>query len=575
MDLRSSIPGQGIEPFYFGTYNQPLFGCYYAPQSGSNRDCGVVLCHPMGEEYIRFHRAFRQLTARLSNAGFPVLRFDFYGCGDSAGDCAQGRLRQWCTDVSTAIGEMRRRSSVAHVCLVGLRLGGTLAMLVGAKQKDIDSMVLWDPVVNGRAYVEELMTWHQTMLRYAHVQPKCHMPGEKSMEILGFPLTDAMLADLKNIDLLAIQQKPANHILVMESHREAGQGRLREHLQRLAAQVEYQCLPVPHLWSWLEDSEQDSGAAPALAGHSVLDCRGVSMRETAVLLSPMRSLVGVMSYPPETVGCRHLPAVILLNAGLIHRVGPNRLYVKMARMLAAMGFVVLRFDFSGIGDSGVRADTLPFAESAIRETQEAMDYLHAVRGSERFVLMGVCSGANASFRTACGDPRVVGVVLINAWGHLHTTSEALNASLRHRVLARHYWRIAFSSPFRAKNWAKAMTGHVDYQGLVKAILSLPRRSLFAPQNHASSETQRAAAVVRSLLERDVRLLHVYSEGDKGLDYFRIMLGDEGRHVRCASDKMKLEIVYGVDHTFTLLWSQERLLQIIRQWAQATWHPAGH
>ena len=75
-----------IEPFYFGTSSKPLFGCYHVPQSALRRDCGVLFCAPMGSEYVRFHRAYRQLADRLAKAGFPVLRFDFYGCGDSSGD---------------------------------------------------------------------------------------------------------------------------------------------------------------------------------------------------------------------------------------------------------------------------------------------------------------------------------------------------------------------------------------------------------------------------------------------------------------------------------------------------------
>src|SRR5438093_192655 len=116
-----SRPRAEIEPFYFGKSPKSLFGCYHTPQASCYRECGVVLCSPMGEEYIRFHRAFRHLAGRLVAVGFPVLRFDFYGCGDSAGACTQGTLGQWCTDITTAMHEMRRRGGVQKVCLVGLR----------------------------------------------------------------------------------------------------------------------------------------------------------------------------------------------------------------------------------------------------------------------------------------------------------------------------------------------------------------------------------------------------------------------------------------------------------------------
>ena len=54
----------------------------------------MVLCYPGGQEYIRSRRAFRQLAIRLSSAGFPVLRFDYHGCGDSSGDDDEGKISQ-------------------------------------------------------------------------------------------------------------------------------------------------------------------------------------------------------------------------------------------------------------------------------------------------------------------------------------------------------------------------------------------------------------------------------------------------------------------------------------------------
>ena len=237
-----------IELFFFESSGNPLFGCYHAPQSGPDRQCSVVLCYPMGQEYILSHRAYRQLAVRLSDVGFPVLRFDFYGCGDSSGNCEQGQIRQWLNDILTAIGEIRGRCGVVKVCLVGLRLGGTLSMMVGAERGGIEGMVLWDPVVSGRAYIEELTTLHPGTLQDSSTKPKHRTIGQKPTEILGFPITNCMLTDLENIDLCTVRQKPANSIFVVESNGKPGQGRLREHLKSIGAQVEYQHLPGPIIW---------------------------------------------------------------------------------------------------------------------------------------------------------------------------------------------------------------------------------------------------------------------------------------------------------------------------------------
>ena len=290
------------------------------------------------------------------------------------------------------------------------------------------------------------------------------------------------------------------------------------------------------------------------------------MKEEALLFGKTRSLVGIMTYPPESVGGNKLPAVVILNAGIMHRVGPNRLHVKIARTLAAMGFVVLRCDFSGVGDSKVREDALPFEKSAIAETQEAMDCIHEAMGTERFLLMGMCSGATVSFKTACCDPRVEGAVLINARMHLHPMNDELHAYIRNRTLARHYWRIALFSSFRAKNWLKAITGKVESWKIIsKMVTGFHIGSLSGHQRKVSSEVNHVWATLRSLSERGVRLLHIYSEGDEGLDYLHVILGDKLKGWR-SDARLSMEVIQGANHTFTLLWSQEYFLNVIRDWA---------
>lgn len=290
------------------------------------------------------------------------------------------------------------------------------------------------------------------------------------------------------------------------------------------------------------------------------------MKEEVLLMGKRPAMTGIMTDPPEAKGGHGLPVIILLNAGLLHRVGPSRLYVKIARDLAALGFVALRFDFSGIGDSPARSENLPFEKKWVSEAQEVMDFLYEKRGIERFVLIGICSGAEFSFKTACCDPRVVGAALINPQAHLHDISnDKLNSYINNRVNARHNWRIAFFSSLSAKKWLKAIRGEVDYRSVVR-IIRLQVKSLFTRKSEASSEAIHVESKFAMLAERGVRLLHVYSEGDVGLDYLRLMLGNKLLELS-ASGHLNVEIIPGSNHTFTLLSNQEDLTKVICNWAQ--------
>lgn len=229
----SDRPTAELEPGYFGPGSR-LFGCYHPPQGGA-RAAAVVLCAPVGEEYIRVHRTGRQLATHLARRGFGVLRFDFSGCGDAAGACEEGRVGRWLADVAAAIAEVRRRRPGAPLGLVGLRLGGTLAALHAAGRGDVEGLVLWDPVLRGKAYLDELAALHEA---------EC---GPAQDEALGFPLPEALRADLAALDLLALTRPPARRVLVVESAPGEG-GALAAHLGRLGAQADHQHRPAPRVW---------------------------------------------------------------------------------------------------------------------------------------------------------------------------------------------------------------------------------------------------------------------------------------------------------------------------------------
>ncbi len=288
------------------------------------------------------------------------------------------------------------------------------------------------------------------------------------------------------------------------------------------------------------------------------------MIEKACLFGRERSLVGIVTDPPEVIRPRSYPGFILLNSGIVHRVGLNRLQVRLARQLAGLGFAVMRFDFSGIGDSPARHDSLPFSKSTLEETQDAMNYLAVTRGVDQFVLIGICSGAAVAVKTAYSDPRVIGVVPINSRGYL-INPNGTTSRLRHHALLRHYWRIAFSSSFRARSWLKAITGKVNYRGFVRAMSSRLKDLLSARDGVSEAEDPFKADLV-SLADRGVRLLLIHAEGDEGLDYVRMILGHKAEQA-WNSNSLRLEVIEGANHTFALLGSQQKLLRLIGDWAE--------
>jgi len=118
-------------------------------------------------------------------------------------------------------------------------------------------------------------------------------------------------------------------------------------------------------------------------------------------------LVGVVSHPR---GQARRTGVVLFNAGLVHRAGPFGGYTQLARMLAALGFPVLRMDHAGLGDSA--PCTVSTAERRVSELRAALELLSAQTGAENVVLGGICAGADEAFHMS-DDPRIAGLVLLD------------------------------------------------------------------------------------------------------------------------------------------------------------------
>lgn len=180
---------------FFGNSREALFG-FYHPARGRTRDVGVLLCGPGPEEYMRTHWAFRKLAEMLARAGFHAFRFDYYGTGDSAGATDSGSLEVWRDNVATASRELRDVSSVQRVVAVGFRLGALLAATSGVA---FHELVLWEPLVRGERYLEELESVQNALLRQ-NPEPPWH-PSARPEELLGFPLPRAFEAKLRALDL--------------------------------------------------------------------------------------------------------------------------------------------------------------------------------------------------------------------------------------------------------------------------------------------------------------------------------------------------------------------------------------
>jgi pimeloyl-ACP methyl ester carboxylesterase len=146
-------------PIHLGADTRRLFGMFHARNPAMAARSAVLLCNPFGREAIQLHRLYRVLADRMSRVGCDVLRFDYYGTGESGGEDSDADLDLWAGDVLTAHAELLRRSGNHRVVWAGARLGATLAQRMAARAP-LARLVLLDPIADGRDYLDGLREQH-------------------------------------------------------------------------------------------------------------------------------------------------------------------------------------------------------------------------------------------------------------------------------------------------------------------------------------------------------------------------------------------------------------------------------
>jgi len=174
------------------------------------------------------------------------------------------------------------------------------------------------------------------------------------------------------------------------------------------------------------------------------------MRESVVKIGLPSPLIGILTEPQRLENSKVV--VLLLNSGVMHKVGACRLSVTLARNIAKdLGLQCFRFDFSGIGDSEARSSGgVDFDKVVVQEVIEVMDHLQKTRGVEKFVLYGLCAGGHTSCKTAEQDSRIFAIAQID--GYCFPTKKSFALYYAHRLTDLSAWRsrlskwLGFQSP---------------------------------------------------------------------------------------------------------------------------------
>jgi pimeloyl-ACP methyl ester carboxylesterase len=535
-------------------------GWLHAPLGDEAASTAVVLCSGLRHDAMTGYRPFRLLADALAEAGYPTLRFDYPGTGDSCDIGTAEHWAEWQQSIHTAANWLRDHSGASRIVLVGLRLGATLAAAVAEHRADVAGLVLVAPVLRGRTYIRELIT--EATMGGQGGPPL----AENGIAVHELRLTAETVRLIQQVELRKVELARGCRVAVYSQSPSpvlsecVGSWVRRgadvscadftglEPMLRPAHMSHEPSANVGRIVAWLREAIPTG--PPPLQQARVPERPEISDAvwvETPLRFGTAGNLFGVLCRPTarEEAG---LAVVIVNSSGNPHQ-GLARVNVDLARQLAAEGFASLRMDFAGLGDSIAPGD----AETHVLEVDRRADVGAAINaleglGYRRFAVQGLCSGAYHAFHAGLADPRISILLLVNLplfqWrvgdaieflSHIQGNPVSLLLQLRQKDV----WSRLVQQGSLGLRTRLAML-RVWFFEKVKTFGR--RQAMFLgfgpPPTFAQASTSRLAQRARTLF--------LFSEGDGGIAALAQEFG-----VKRAPPGAEVRIVPGVDHALTL------------------------
>jgi exosortase A-associated hydrolase 2 len=209
-------------PFFFTNDGAELFGILHSPDGGATS--GFVFCSPFAEEKLWAHRVFVNFARELCRRGHAVLRFDYRGHGDSQGDFEKATVETRLSDIARAVRLIREEeASIEAVTLVGLRFGATLAALAAESDPSVTRLILWEPLVSGSGYLQELLranlATQMAVLKKIELDRKAltnMLAQGETVHVEGYGLTKELYDQMSAVDLLAGEKRFQGRTLIVQ-----------------------------------------------------------------------------------------------------------------------------------------------------------------------------------------------------------------------------------------------------------------------------------------------------------------------------------------------------------------------
>jgi alpha/beta superfamily hydrolase len=554
----------------------------------------------------------------MSAAGYAVLRFDYRGTGESVGLFTEATADGFIEDALVAVDELERRTGMKPAGIGGVRLGATIAATVASRCEQQLDLLLWEPVLSGSIYRDQLLRTAMANEMAATGQKprnrallKEDLEAGKTVSVDGFDLNGPLYNSLGEIDLKAQLSCDGGRVCLVQIDPVKVKP-VRPALQKLVdacpagREVVVTPTAAPPAWariktwnwkppalfepslSWLAEGptvETVPEAHPAPSeqtSRATADGGSECPIEFMVDGKPVR---GVYHVPKDMRS--DMPRIVMLPAGETCRSAV--FYVTLTRALAETGWPVLRFDPRCVGDSDGEFGAPTLAEVHVMihngvmapDAIAAMDHLDKVYGKGTYILSGLCGGAITDAYAGAADERVVGLVPLELRLHYtpvpkqkqSTSGNAQYLSLTQRALQSR-WAFALMPVRRVYRYVKG-----------RAKRDVPRLlSLLKRQGASSAEIEQRLIeklgssvntpmliAMGKCIMRDIPVYCLFGETEEP-KHFAVVVDDLLQGRRDEFKQFVEDVIPGADHNFIMPGNTAELTRHVLRWLNAPEQP---
>ncbi len=538
------------------------FGWLHRGLPNTGTGVAVLICPPLYRDALDSYHSLRLLADEFAAAGYPTLRFNYPGTGDSCDAENPDLWAAWRQSLSHAADWLRTVTGARQLVLAGLRLGATLATLAAASRDDVAGLILLAPVLRGRSYIRQLLIEAQL-----HDQAVASTKTDLGLDFHELYFNAEAMSQINQVDLRKVEFQTDLAIAVfsstssgivsdcVESWTRQGcrvsskdfnglEPALQPNLRVKEASADFSAVKA-----WLQQTvpqRPNRLAGIGLIGPTVLQTPAAT--EIPLHFGPTPGLFGILSRPAQPAD---RTAVIITNAGRDPHYGSARFGVEFARRLATAGVAALRMDFAGLGDSrGLRGSekilSPLFEADRSPDISAAIDLLEQ-QGYTKFAVYGLCSGAYHAFHGGLADPRVSVMLLVNMPVFIWRSGDTIDL-VRHKTSPHYYYLLRL---LKKDFWKQMLHGRLDLANIIQARRQRIRENMKARTRHLlerlgyvdlKSFPRRAMA---TLAGRETRTLFLFAPDDGGIDAVEQEFGRGGSGLGAFNATM--QVVPGLDH----------------------------